>query len=298
MAPSFDISDWQLFTYILFSLLMLFSAWQGWLHGMGRCATMLAGVAIGYFAGKTLGFLILDLYQSLIPYPKPILQISTNIIFGVLVYFMFVAGAIFLFKSTRKQPTTSKKLVSGVGGVFFGICNGLIVCMGLVIAIRLAGINRITIPPQPGSLEFRQKEEVFLPGHLQQDAKFPVAIYRAIMAPPLREWVQLANPVPEKFYELLLNLRILSSRKDLLEAFRQLPEVQNLLNTPEIASLLENSTVLVKLEQGAFHDLIRDPEFLELYERESASTILLSMDWNQLTNQVISASDLANHPDL
>lgn len=163
MTPAFDITDWQLFVYILFSLLILFSAWQGWQHGMGRSILILVGVGIGYISGKALGFIIFDLYESLIPYPRPFVKLITNIIFGFLVYFLFVAASIFMFKSTRKQPGTKEKLISGIGGVVFGICNGLVVAVVISIGIRLMGIANMAIPPEPGSIEFRQKQDVFLP---------------------------------------------------------------------------------------------------------------------------------------
>ncbi len=97
MTPSFNITDWQLFVYVLFSLLVVFSAWQGWLHGLGRSALMLGGVPIGYFVGKALGFIIIDLYRNFIPYPEPILKEMTNIIFAILVYFFIRCWCYFPF---------------------------------------------------------------------------------------------------------------------------------------------------------------------------------------------------------
>jgi len=298
MAPSFDITDWQLFVYILFSLLIIFSAWQGWLHGLGRSALMLGGVPIGYFVGKALGFIILDLYRNFIPYPEPILKELTNLIFGCLVYFLFVAGAIFLFKSTRKQETLRKKLVSGIGGVFFGICNGLVIAVVLTISIRLLGIANISIPPQPGSLEYRQKQEVYLPEHSAKSDKIIVNIYRAIMKPPIEKWIKLGDPINESFYTLLLNLKIFTQREDLLQNFIASEKIQQLLQSPEIASLLENSTVPALMEAGKFHDILRNPDFHEIYSKPSSAALIGAIDWSALTSEIIAQSDLANHPDL
>ncbi|MEQ9824874.1 MAG: hypothetical protein ABQ298_10860 [Puniceicoccaceae bacterium] len=298
MAPTFDITDWQLFVYVLFSLFMLFSAWQGWLHGLGRSALMLAGVPIGYFIGKVLGFIILDLYRNLIPYPEPILIELTNLIFGVLVYFLFVAGAIFLFKSTRKQPTLKKKLISGIGGVLFGLCNGIVVFIVVAILIRVIGILNLAIPPAPGSLEHRQKQDVYLPEHVARSDKFVVNLYRALYHPPIEHWVKQGDPVPEARYELLMHLRILSVREDLRDAFLQLEQVQTLLQEPEIASVLEESTLPAQLQQGRFHDVMRHPDLRELYQKPTSAELLNRMQWGELTRSIIETSDLSNHPDL
>ena len=261
MTPSFNITDWQLFVYVLFSLLVVFSAWQGWLHGLGRSALMLGGVPIGFFVGKALGFIIIDLYRNFIPYPEPILKEMTNIIFAILVYFLFVAGAIFLFKSTRKQETLKKKLISGMGGVFFGICNGLVITIVICIFIRVLGIMNITIPPAPGSVEYRQKQEVYLPEHSAKNDKFIVNIYRAIFEPPIEHWVKLGDPIAEDKYTLIMNLKIFSEREDLLEEFKQSQEIQLLMSSPEIATILENSTIPQLLEQGQFHEILRHKDF-------------------------------------
>jgi hypothetical protein len=298
MTPVFDITDWQLFVYILFSLLIIFSAWQGWQHGMGRSILILVGVGIGYLAGKTLGFIIFDLYESIISYPRPLVELITNIIFGVLVYFLFVAASIFMFKSTRKQPGAKEKLISGIGGVVFGICNGLIVAIVIAIGIRLMGIANMVVPPEPGSIEFLQKQDVFLPEHLKENAKISVNLSRAILNPPLRKWVELTNPVSEKYYKLLLNLKVLSKRKDLLKQFIENEEVQNLLHTPEVTVVIENSKIPQLLEQGNFYALIRNESFIELYRRESCAALLNNMNWTLITSQIIENSDLANHPDL
>lgn len=298
MAPSFDITDWQLFVYVLFSLLILFSAWQGWLHGLGRSALMLAGVPIGYFIGKALGFIIIDLYRNFIPYPEPIVKELTNLIFAVLVYFLFVAGAIFLFKSTRKQETLGKKLLSGIGGTFFGICNGLVVFIVICIFIRVFGIVNINIPPAPGSLEFRQKEEVYLPEHSAKSDKLVVNIYRAVYHPPIEKLVKLGDPIPEDKYTLLMNLKIFSAREDLLEQFIQSEQIQTLLQEPEIASVFESSNIPTLLRQGKFHDILRHPDFTGLYEKEASAALLKAVNWVALSSSIIDNSDLANHPDL
>jgi len=298
MTPSFDITDWQLFVYILFCLLILFSAWQGWLHGLGRSALILGGVPIGYFVGKALGFIIIDIYRSFIPYPEPVLKEMTNIIFAILVYFLFVAGAIFLFKSTRKQETLKKKLISGIGGVFFGIMNGLVVTIVCCIVIRLFGIISISIPPEPGSVEYRQKEEVFLPEHSAKSDKLIVRIYRAILKEPIKHWVVTADPISEDRYTLLLNLKIFSERKDLRQQFIRSPEVQILLQQPEIASILEHSDLPQMIEQGQFYQMLKNKDFHKIFENPSAASKFKAVEWNKLSSKIIEESDLANHPDL
>lgn len=296
--PAFDLTDWQLFVYILFSIFILFSSWQGWLHGMGRSILILAGAGIGFFVGKTLGFIIFDLYQSFIPFPKPMVELLTEFVFGILVYFVFVAASIFMFKSTRKQPTLKKKLISGTGGVVFGICNGLLVATVIAIVIRILGIVTMVIPPEPGSVEYRQKQDVYLPEHLKENARITVNLSRAILNPPIRKWVKLADPIPERYYMLLQNLRILSKRQDLLKRFIAHEEIQELIHTPEVTPIIENSNIAQLLQTGQFYRLLRDPSFHELYERESTAVLLNSFDWVRLSSQVVQSSDLANHPDL
>ena len=298
MTPSFNITDWQLFVYVLFSLLILFSAWQGWLHGLGRSLLILIGVGVGYLAGKALGFLIFNLYESLIPLPLPLVKLCANLIFAVLVYLLFVAASIFMFKSTRKQTTLKGKLISGIGGVVFGICNGLVAAIAIAIVIRLVGISNLPIPPEPGSVEFRQMQDVYLPEHQKQSSKMSVNLYRAILHPPMEKWVKLGDPVPESYYKLMVNLKAFSQREDLLKRFIESEEIQALLETPEIAVVLENSSVPQLLKQGKFFEIVRDEDFRELFERKASAEVLAKVDWNAITSRIIENSDLANHPDL
>ena len=298
MTPSFDITDWQLFTYVLFSLLILFSAWQGWLHGLGRSLLILLGVGVAFLAGKALGFIIYNLYKSVIPYPLPLVRLCTDIIFGFLVYFLFVAASIFMFKSTRKQEGMKKKLVSGIGGVVFGICNGLTVAVVLIIFIRILGIVNMPVPPEPGSVEFLQRQEVFLPEHRKKSSKISVNFARALLNPPMEKWVKLGDPVPERYYTLMTHLKVFSEREDLLERFMADEEVQKLFQDPEIAVIIENSSIPQLLEQGKFYSIVRDESFRELYKRKSTADILTQVDWYAITSHIIDNSDLANHPDL
>ena len=298
MTPSFDITDWQLFTYVLFSLMILFSAWQGWLHGLGRSLLILLGVGVAYLAGKTLGFIIYNLYESVIPYPLPLVKICTNIIFACLVYFLFVAASIFMFKSTRKQEGMKRKLISGIGGVVFGICNGLVVTVVIIIFIRFVGIANMPVPPAPGSVEFLQRQEVFLPEHRKKSSKLSVNFARALLSPPMEKWVKLGDPVPERYYTLMTHLKVFSEREDLLERFISSDEVQKLFQEPEIAVVIENSPIPQLLEQGRFYAIIRDESFRELYKRKATAEILSRVDWYAATSRIIADSDLANHPDL
>ncbi|MCG8525487.1 MAG: CvpA family protein [Opitutales bacterium] len=298
MAPSFDITDWQLFIYIILAVLLIFSAWQGWQHGLGRSAIILAGVGIGLFAGQTLGFLIKDVYQSIIPYPAPLLKLITNAIFALLVYFLFVAGAMFMFKSTRKQPTLQKKIISGVGGTIFGVANGLVVVSALVITIRLTGISNLNIPPQPGTLEHRQQQEVYLPEHFEQNERFVIQVYRAILNPPLGKWSRMLDPIPESNYELLIHSKIMTERSDLRQQFIESEAVQQLLTTPEIASTLEESLIPQMLERGEFHAIIKSPEIRQIYSNSEKAAVVKNVNWLEIMSEIVQQSDLTNHPDL
>jgi hypothetical protein len=298
MTPTINIADWQMFAYILFALLMLFSAWQGWLHGLGRCSTALLGVAIGYLAGNTLGFLFLDLYAQFIPLPHPMLRMATNLLFGLLVYFIFVTSSIFLFKSTRKQEGLRNQLLYGIGGIPTGILNGLVLTAGILISIRVWGIFQLSVAPAPGSIEFRQKEEVFLPEHLKQDGQLHTLLYRTIRHEPLRNWTSLIDPVPENHYELMVHLRILSVRKDLRERFLNDEKIKGLLEAPEIAALIQDGPLPAMIREGRFIEVLRHPEYRALYQKAGASSLIQSIDWLAITRAIVKDSDLANHPDL
>ncbi len=154
----------------------------------------------------------------------------------------------------------------------------------------------ITIPPAPGSVEYRQKQEVYLPEHSAKNDKFIVNIYRAIFEPPIEHWVKWGDPIAEDKYTLIMNLKIFSEREDLLEQFKQSQEIQLLMTSPEIATIIENSTIPQLLEEGRFHDILRHKDFHRIYEEPASAALISAVDWTEQTNRIIEASDLANHP--
>jgi hypothetical protein len=298
MTPTFDLTDWQLFVYVLFSALILFSAWQGWLHGLGRTTLTLFGVLIGYFIGKSLGFLIYDIYEPFIPYPEPIIRICADIIFACLIYMVFLAAAMFMFKSTRKQETLSKKLVSGIGGIVMGVANGIVFTIVLSIFFKTVGILNLNIPPAPGSVEFRKQEEVFLPEQLQSDRTFTSNMYRALSNEPIEKWVELFDPVPREYYQILLNLRIFSQRADLHQRFLESETLIGIMNSPEILTHIENSNARELLENQKYNELLKDESVRNLFEIDSTRNILMEVNWLEESEAIVSTSDLANHPYL
>ncbi len=295
MTPGFNTTDWQLFLYVLFSVFMLFSAWQGWLHGLGRGLMILLGVPVGYVAGLSLGFIINNLYEMILPYPKPMVEMFSDVLFGILIYLVFFACAMFMFISTKRQTSTRKKLTSGIGGAIVGLLNGTVVFVVLIILLRIISVQTAPIPARPGSVDFLIAQEVELPEETEQTTRISAQLNNALLSPPLEEYVRLADPIPEDYYRLLLNIRILEQRGDIRQVFNNNPQLREILNSPEVASVLENSNYRLLLQEGELHALIREPEFRELYDRDATRQLMETLDWLTMTNEVIQNSDLANY---
>jgi len=255
---------------------------------------ILLGVPIGYVAGMSLGFIIYNLYEIILPYPRPIVELISDILFGIMIYLVFFACAMFMFISTKRQTSTRKKLTSGIGGSIVGMLNGTVVFIVLIILLRLLSIQSAVIPAKPGSVDFLIAQEVQLPDETQQTTQFSAQLNNALLSPPLEKYVRLADPIPEQHYRILLNIRILEKREDIRQVFINDPELREILNSPEVATVLKNSNYRFLLDNGDIRTLISKPEFRELYERDSTRMIMETIDWISMSNKVIQSSDLAN----
>ena len=298
-TPTIDVADWQLFVYVVLGLFFLFAGWQGWQNGFNRNALMLVGIGVGYLGAQRFGHIVYDIYDSMIPYPLPIKTVMMDLAFGIMVYLVFVAGAVFVFKSTRKLKTPRERFSQGVGGILLGIIHGFVYLAIGIFALRVYAIRSVEIPPAPGSEEHKIAQEVQLPSHRKSSSNMSVNVVRAMLEDPLKPLVNTLLPLDEKYFEMMTGLKILSARPDIRASFLQSEAVGAILAQPAIAKAFSTTPELTQLmAESKFHALIKHPAVVELMEDEETVAFLKGVDWPGLVNDVIKETDLAAYPHL
>lgn len=298
-TPTLDVADWQLFVYVVLGLFFLFAGWQGWQNGFNRNALMLVGIGVGIVAAQRFGHIVYSIYDTMVPYPLPIKTLLMDIAFGIMVYLVFVAGSVFVFKSTRKLKTPRERFSQGVGGVFLGIIHGLVYLAIGVFALRVYAIRSVEIPPAPGSEEYKVAQEVQLPSHRKSSSNMSVNMVRAMLEDPLKPLVDMLLPIDEKYFEMMTGLKILSARPDIRSSFLQSEGVGAILSKPTIAEAFSNTPELSQLmSEAKFHALIKHPAVIELMDDEETVEFLKGVDWPALVTDVIKETDLAAYPHL
>ncbi len=231
---------WQGILFLAAALFLLWETFAGWRRGVVRsgihfCAFIFSGI-LGMLAGQATAFVVEKVAPGYGFLAGALVgSFLTLLILGLTLFL----GAI-LFKRTGQQSSGMLRLFYGAGGAFFGLLTGLVLVWGGITLIRTFGVaaavatgNRpaASIPPV---------------------AKGMLTLKESLELGPAGKVVESVDIIPPKIYDILTRVGKLTSDQEAMMRFLDYPGVQEIMQNPRVAALLNDRSVAAAAEQKNF----------------------------------------------
>jgi len=241
---------WQGALLLFAGALVLWEMWRGWRRGAVRAlihfsAFVLSGI-LGLMAGQATGFVVDKVFPGNGVLAGALVGSFVTLLILALVLFL---GAV-LFKRTAQQPSGMLRLIYGGGGAFFGLLTALVLLWGGITIIRTFGAAaRMSLGGRPES------------------SASPVA--KALLT--LQESLELGGPgkaakavdvVPQEVYDMVERIGKLTADRDAMMRFFDSPGMQDLMQNPKIAALLNDPSVVRAAEEKNLPALLGHPSLI------------------------------------
>lgn len=256
---------WQGILILGALLILLWETWRGWRRGVIRsavhfCAFVFSGF-LGILAGQATGFVVEKLMPGFgFAAGAFVGSIVTLVILGL----ALLLGTI-LFKRTAQQPS-GIRLLYGTGGAFFGLLTGLVLIWGGITIIRTFGVVAETAV---GKRPFSASPAV---------AKALITLKDSLELGPAGRVAESVDVVPPAIYEMVSRIGKLTSDQDAMMRFLDYPGVQEIMQHPRMASLLNDPAVVRAAQNRDFVGLMRSPALLEAVNDPSLQKKLTALD--------------------
>ena len=256
MSGSHGSPLWQGALIFVAFLFLIWEVWGGWRRGVIRSgvnflAFVLSGI-LGLLAGQATAFVTGKIFPG---YGSLAGIFVGSLVTLVVLMLALLLGAV-LFKRTGQQSSGTIRLLYGGGGAFFGLLTGLLFLWGGVTAIRALGaLANTTVGNRPYSeLPFPAQTIIKLKDSLELGQTGRVA-----------ESVDVVSP---GIYEMIQRIGKLSSDQTAMARFLDYPGVQEIVQHPAMAALMQdpgvvrdagNRNFLGLIQSRALLDAVRDP---------------------------------------
>lgn len=266
MSVSHGSPLWQGGLFFAGFLFLLIELWRGWRRGVIRsgvsfCAFVFSGF-LGVLAGQATGFVA----EKLLPgYGFLAGAFAGSIVTLVVLALALFLGAV-LFKRTGQQPSGALRLVYGLGGAFFGFLTGLLILWGGVTIIRAFGAVAET------AMGGRPLSEMPLPAQTMARLKDSLELG------PAGNAVVAVDAVPPGIYEMIGRIGKLTSDQAAMARFLDYPGVQEIMQHPRMAALLQDPAVVRDAQDKNFLGLMGSKALLDAVNDPSLQKKLMGLD--------------------
>lgn len=241
---------WQGILFLAAILFLLWETFAGWRRGVVRsgihfCAFVFSGV-LGMLAGQSTAFVV----EKLMPgygflAGAMVGSFVTLLILGL----MLILGAL-LFKRTGQQPTGLIRLLYGGGGAFFGLLTGVVLVWGGITLIRTFGVaTEVALGNRP-------------PASFPPAAKAMLTLKESLELGPAGKVAESVDILPPQFYDILTRIGKMTSDQEAMKRFLDYPGVQEIMQNPRVAVLLDDRSVADAAEQRNFFLLMQNKALL------------------------------------
>lgn len=257
---------WQGGLFLAAFLFLLWEIWSGWRRGVIRsavsfCAFVFSGF-LGIFAGQATAFVVEKILPGYGFLAGAFVGSAVTLVVLGLALFL---GAI-LFKRTGQQPSSLIRLLYGLGGAFFGLLTGLVLLWGGITIIRTFGVVAQT------AIGNRRAADA------PAIAKILVTLKDSLELGSPGKIVESVDAVPPGVYEMVVRIGKLTSDKEAMMRFLDYPGVQEILQHPRVAALLNDPDVVRDAQSMNFPGLMQSKELLEAVNDPSLQKKLTGLD--------------------
>lgn len=241
---------WQGILFLAAILFLLWETFAGWRRGVVRsgihfCAFIFSGV-LGMLAGQATAFVVEKVAPGYGLLAGALVgSFLTLLILGLMLFL----GAI-LFKRTGQQSSGLVRLFYGAGGAFFGLLTGLALVWGGITLIRTFGVAAgIAAGNRPAA-------------SIPPVAKGMLTLKESLELGPAGKVVESVDIIPPKIYDILTKVGKLTSDQEAMMRFLDYPGVQEIMQNPRVAALLNDRSVSAAAEQKNFLLLMQNRALL------------------------------------
>lgn len=257
---------WQGILFLAAVLFLLWETFAGSRRGVVRsgihfCAFLFSGV-LGMLAGQATAFVV----EKVAPgYGFLAGALAGSLLTLLILGLMLFLGAI-LFKRTGQQSSGLLRLFYGAGGAFFGLLTGLVLVWGGITLIRTFGLAaEIAAGNRPA-------------GSIPPIAKGMLTLKESLELGPAGKVVESVDILPPQVYELLSRIGKLTSDQEAMMRFLDYPGVQEIMQNPRVAALLNDRSVSSAAEQKNFLLLMQNRALLEAVQDPALQKQLTEFD--------------------
>ncbi len=262
---------WQgilLFAGILF---LAWETWRGWRAGVIRSGLQLAAIVVASLAGWAAAWIAALPFGGLGEIGGGIAGLLVGAGVGLLVFVACWLLTALLFKRTEHQRSGILRLLWGAGGGAFGFLLGLLVLWGGISCIRAMG-----------SLAQARLQSA----HVGEDpsvkppalASGLVTLKESLELGPAGKVVQSLDALPPDFYELIVLTGRISSDQEALLKFMEYPGVQQVLEHPRMAAVINDPETIKAAQTGNILRIMNTPAVLAAVQDPTLTAELRKID--------------------
>ena len=276
---------WQGMLFLFAALFLLWETWGGWRRGVVRgmihfFAFVFSGI-LGILAGQATAFVV----EKALPGGGFLAGAMVGSFVTLIVLALALLLGAILFKRTAQQPAGLMRLLYGGGGAFFGLLTGLVLLWGGITIIRTFGVAAQI------AIDSRRSESA------RPVAKAMVRLKESLELGPAGKIAESVDVLPPEIYDLVVRVGKLTSDQEALMRFLDYPGVEEIMQSPRMAALLNDPSVARAVEQKDFLFLIQSPALLKAVQDPAFQKQLAAFDLQKALDYAFPTAQASPSPE-
>lgn len=286
---------WQGGLFLFAILLLVFETWRGWRAGFARAGINFAAVVISTVVGLFAAQMTAAPFGGFTDPGGFIAGSLMGLGLGTFVFFVLWLSGIIFFKRTDHQATGVFRLIWGSAGAFFGFLMGLLILWGGISLVRSLGAlaearvqiakdsARPPVPAAPGAQAVPGAPGASAAASAPASTPSPLAtnllkLKESLELGPAGKFVEAVDVMPPDFYEIVVQTGRLSGDQQALMRFLEYPGIQDILQTPKMAELLNDPKIIQAGTDQNFAALLTNPKLRAAVEDPAFAEQLKKID--------------------
>lgn len=266
---------WQTVFVSFAVVLILFEIVRGYQQGLPRQVVRLLAVAAAYSSAYFGGPLLLPLLRPLFLVPDFLISPVGGAILALIVYSVITMAGRMLFAPTRRQESSTVRLIYGFSGGFVGIIFGLFFIWLLLVGLRSVGSvadaqlhSRVTNQPPIATRIDAPLRSQRRAGDTPSDDSTALAALLARLKNSVElgrvgDVLKKTDVLPAGSYQTLGKVGEVLAKPRSAQRLLEFPGVRELGDSPKMAALRADPEIAKMVEEGRYLELLRDPRLID-----------------------------------
>lgn len=279
MNPEIVAGDplWQKVIGIAALLFILWNIRDGYRKGFLKKMAGLGAIIAAYICAFLFNEAAAQWLQPYIPYPFLFVRALAGVLIAVVVYFAVKTVAYIVLPDEADEERTSSHL----GGLLAGSLVGLIWVYVTWVAISFLG-NFAECAAQAkagGDTQQLYEENAFLANLVKVKNSAELGMPEGL--------ADKLDPVPREFYVITDKVIRLLNDPQACQALAQDPNIQDLMNAPNILALTKDAEIKMLVQERNFHTLLRHKKLRAVADDKALQDKIFSMDFESALDKAL-----------